>query len=91
MNVRIAGTARPASWLVPEIVPLLNSPRRGERIMIQPGLETAFFLACGAQLIAGDESFAEEVSPFIISGSPGLCPSGGSDYHYYCEKMSRMS
>ena len=26
MDVRIAGAARPASWLVPEIVPLLNSP-----------------------------------------------------------------
>ena len=26
MDVQIAGTARPASWLVPEIVPPLNSP-----------------------------------------------------------------
>ena len=26
MDVRFAGTERPASWLVPEIVPQLNSP-----------------------------------------------------------------
>jgi hypothetical protein len=40
MDVRVAGSARPASCLVTEIVPPLNSPMARRTDCAQPGLET---------------------------------------------------
>ena len=59
MDVRIAGTARPASWLVPEFVPPLNSPTARRTDYDTTGPRAVDFQSSGDLLfLAGPTFFA---------------------------------